>query len=295
MRRIALYLGMAAALVASCSVQEKEIEPLKLGSVKFFASFEQPVAEEGTKVYVNEDLQLRWNADDRISLFNKSTVNQEFVFTGETGDASGEFREVDNGGTATGGSIPYVVAVYPYNSGISITGAGLSVTLPAEQAYAEKSFGPGANTMISLGADDNLQFKSLGGFLRVSLYGGASVNAVTLKGNNGEKIAGKATVSMSGALAMAEDASTEITLTCAEPVALGATAEEGVDFWFVVPPVTFSKGFTVTVNHDGGVFEKSTDKSVTIKRNYLSKMVAVDVNAQPATAKTYRISHLWLW
>lgn len=295
MRRIALYLGMAAALVASCSVQEKEIEPLKLGSVKFFASFEQPVAEEGTKVYVNEDLQLRWNADDRISLFNKSTVNQEFVFTGETGDASGEFQEVDNGGTATGGSIPYVVAVYPYNSGISITGAGLSVTLPAEQAYAEKSFGPGANTMISLGADDNLQFKSLGGFLRVSLYGGASVNAVTLKGNNGEKIAGKATVSMSGALAMAEDASTEITLTCAEPVALGATAEESVDFWFAVPPVTFSKGFTVTVNHDGGVFEKSTDKSVTIKRNYLSKMVAVDVNAQPATAKTYRISHLWLW
>ncbi|MBR6882827.1 MAG: hypothetical protein IKN06_07680, partial [Bacteroidales bacterium] len=295
MRRIALYLGMAAALVASCSVQEKEIEPLKLGSVKFFASFEQPVAEEGTKVYVNEDLQLRWNADDRISLFNKSTVNQEFVFTGETGDASGEFREVDNGGTATGGSIPYVVALYPYQSSASIGGSGLSLTLPAEQAYAEKSFGPGANTMISLGADDNLQFKSLGGFLRVSLYGGASVNAVTLKGNNGEKIAGKATVSMSGALAMAEDASTEITLTCAEPVALGATAEESVDFWFAVPPTTFSKGFTVTVSHEGGVFVKSTDKSVTIKRNYLSKMAPVDVNAQPATAKTYRISHLWLW
>ena len=294
MRRIALYLGMAAAVVASCSVQEKDIEISKPGSLKFFASFEQPVAEEGTKVYVDENLQLRWNADDRISLFNKTTANQEFVFTGETGDASGEFQQVDNGGAATGGAIPYVVAVYPYQSSTSIGGSGLSLTLPAAQAYAEKSFGPGANTMISLGADDNLQFKNLCGFLKVRLYGGASVNSVTLKGNNGEKIAGKATVSMSGALAMAENASTEITLTCAEPVALGATAEESVDFWFAVPPVTFSKGFTVMVNCDGGVFEKSTDKSITIKRNYLSKMAPVEVNAEPVAATTYRISHMWV-
>ena len=299
MRRIALYLGMAAAVVASCSVQEKDIETPKLGSVKFFASFEQPVAEEGTKVYVNEDLRLRWNAGDRISLFNKTTDNQEFVFTGETGDATGEFRQVDNGGTPTGGAIPYVIAVYPYQAGTSIGAAGLNVTLPAEQAYAEKSFGPGANTMISLGADDNLQFKNLCGFLKVSLYGGASVNAVTLKGNNGEKIAGKASVSMSAdgnaTIAMAENASTEITVACAEPVALGATAEESVDFWFAVPPTTFSKGFTVTVNCGGSISTKSTDKSVTIKRNYLTKMAPIAVNAEPAAATTYRISHMWVW
>ena len=299
MRRIALYLGMAAAVVASCSVQEKDIETSKLGDLRFFASFEQPVAEEGTKVYVNEDLRLRWNADDRISLFNKTTDNQEFVFTGETGDASGEFRQVDNGGTATGGAIPYVVAVYPYQSGTSIGSAGLSVTLPAEQAYAENSFGLGANTMISLGADENLQFKSLGGFLKVRLYGGASVNSVTLKGNNGEKIAGKASVSMSAdgsaTIAMDENASTEITVTCTEPVALGTTAEESVEFWFAVPPTTFSKGFTVTVNSDGGVMTKSTDKSITIKRNYLTKMAPIEVYAEPENATTYRISHMWVW
>ena len=300
MRRIAFYLGIAAALVASCNVQEKELEEnMKLGKARFFASFEQPAVEEGTKVYVNEDLHLRWTADDRISLFNKSTVNKEFVFTGETGAESGEFREVDNGSSATGAAIPYVVAVYPYQSSVSISNSGLSLTLPAEQAFAEKSFGLGANTMVSLGADDNLQFKNMGGYLRVSLYGGVSVNSITLKGNNGEKIAGKANVSMSAdgsaTLAMAEDASTEITLTCANPVAVGATVEESVDFWFVVPPVTFSKGFTVTVNYDGGSAEKSTDKSVTIKRNYLSKMAPFDVNAKPAAATTYRITHMWVW
>ncbi|MBR5256823.1 MAG: hypothetical protein IKV62_08635 [Bacteroidales bacterium] len=303
MRRIALYLGMAAAaVVASCSVQEKEFEAskgLKLGEARFFASFEQPAAEEGTKVYVDENLYLHWNADDRISLFNQSTVNKEFVFTGETGDEYGEFREVENGSTATGNAIPYVVALYPYQSGASIGANGLSLTMPAVQKYAEKSFGLGANTMISLGADDNLQFKNMGGYLRVSLYGGVSVNSITLKGNNGEKIAGKANVSMSAdgtaTLAMAEDASTGITLTCANPVALGATAEESVDFWFVVPPVTFSKGFTVVVNYEGGSAVKSTDKSVTVKRNRLSKMSPFDVNANPPTATTYKISHMWLW
>ena len=303
MRRIALYLGMAAAaVVASCSVQEKEFEAskgLKLGEARFFASFEQPATEEGTKVYVDENLYLHWNADDRISLFNQSTVNKEFVFTGETGDEYGEFREVENGSTATGNAIPYVVALYPYQSGASIGSSGLNVTMPAAQKYAEKSFGPGANTMISLGADDNLQFKNMGGYLRVSLYGGVSVNSITLKGNNGEKIAGKANVSMSAdgtaTLAMAEDASTGITLTCANPVALGATAEESVDFWFVVPPVTFSKGFTVVVNYEGGSAVKSTDKSVTVKRNRLSKMAPFDVNANPPTATTYKISHMWLY
>ena len=295
MKRIALYFGIAAALVASCSVKEKDFNVTRPEDVTFHASFEQL----DTKVFVNEDLQLRWTADDRISLFNKTTDNLEFVFTGETGDASGDFRQVDNGGSATGSAIPYVVAVYPYQSGTSIGSAGLNVTFPAEQAYAQKSFGLGANTMISLGSDDNLQFKNLAGFLKVSLYGGASVNSVTLKGNNGEKIAGKASVSMAtdgnATIAMAENASTEITVICAEPVVLGTTAAESVEFWFAVPPTSFSKGFTVTVNCEDGVSTKSTDKSISIKRNYLTKMTPFEVNAEPADATTYRISHMWVW
>ena len=102
MRRIALYFGIAAALVASCSVKEKDFNVPQPEDVRFHASFEQL----DTKVFVNEDLLLRWTADDRISLFNKTTDNQEFVFTGETGDASGDFQKVDNGGSATGSAIP---------------------------------------------------------------------------------------------------------------------------------------------------------------------------------------------
>ena len=105
MKHIALYIGIAAAAVASCTPTPLQDE------ANFQASFEKPATSK------EDDILLRWTADDRISLFNKTTDNQEFVFTGETGDATGEFRQVDNGGTPTGGAIPYVIAVYPYQAG----------------------------------------------------------------------------------------------------------------------------------------------------------------------------------
>ena len=298
MRHIALYLGMAAALVASCAMQEENFQVPETDGVRFYATFEQP-GEEGTKVFVNEDLQLRWTADDRVSVFNKNTNNQQYRFLGATGDSEGEFESV--AAAASGGSsLANVVAVYPYQEATVTESGVLSLTLPAEQAYAANSFGLGANTMVSVTADDALLFKNAGGYLKLSLYGeGVQVSSITLTGNKGEKIAGKASVTMpldgAPSVEMAADATPSITLTCAEPVTLGATEAESVDFWFVVPPVEFSEGFTVSVTHQGGVFEKSTGKSVAITRNHLSKMAPVEVGSGQATSTVYRISHLWLW
>ena len=296
MRRIAFYLGMAAALVASCSIQESNfISPTD--RTVFRASFEQP-AEEGTRVYANEDFQLRWTADDRVGVFDKNTYNQQYKFDGQTGDSEGGFTKVEGAEFVTGNPIDHIVAVYPYQEAAIDQSEVLTLALPAEQAYAVHSFGPGANTMVSVGTDDALQFKNACGYLRLSLYGeGVTVSTITLTGKKGEKIAGKATVTMPlggvPTVAMADDATTSITLTCAEPVALGATAAESVDFWFVVPPVTFSEGFTVTVN--GDAFEKATTQSVTITRNHLSKMAPVEVSTVVPQSVIYRITHMWLW
>ena len=282
MKRIAFYLGLVAATVASCSVQEKDFQRSQQDDVVFYASFEQPT--EGTRVYANEDLYLRWTADDRVSIFNKLTYNQQYKFLGETGDNAGGFNRVDNAEFVTGNPISHVISVYPYQAATKITeDETLSVTLPSEQHYAENTFGLGDNTMVSVSSDNVLQYKNVGGYLRISLYGeGVTVSAITLKGNNGEKLAGKTTITMpmdgTPTVVMPDDATTTITLTCETPVQLGTTAEESTQFWFVVPPVTFSKGFTITVNDSsGGTFEKSTDKTVTVERNNLSKMSPIEV------------------
>ena len=270
--------------MASCSTKETDFRAPVQDDVVFYATFEQP-AENGTRVYANEDLLLRWTGDDRVSIFEKNTRNQQYRFTGETGDNAGEFDKVAGSGFTPGNAISHIVSVYPYQESTKISRSEtITITLPAEQHYAENSFGLGANTMVSVTSNSFLQYKNVCGYLVVKLYGdGVSVSSITLRGNNGEKLAGKATVTMPlegvPTTKMANDATSEITLTCATPVQLGATAEESTQFWFVVPPVTFSKGFTITVSGNGGVFEKTTGKTVTIKRNNLSRLSPTEVES----------------
>jgi hypothetical protein len=279
-------------LLAACSTKEIDIQTPVQDDVVFYASFEQP-AEDETRVYANEDLLLRWTSDDRVSIFNKLTYNQEYKFTGQTGANAGGFKKVDNDEFVTGNAISHVFSVYPYQESTAISeGEEISLTLPAEQHYAENTFGLGANTMVSVSDDNVLMYKNVGGYLMLKLYGeGVSVSSITLKGNNGEKLAGNATVTMPAdglpSVSMASDASTEITLTCETPVQLGASAAESTQFWFVVPPVTFSKGFTITVNDSyGGTFKKSTTKSVAIERNILTRMSPIEVVVEPKRTVT---------
>lgn len=283
MKRVALYLGLAAALMASCSIQEEDIKTPQQDDVIYYASFEQPT-EDGTRVYANEDLLLRWTADDRVSIFGMNTYNQQYKFLGETGDNSGGFSKVDVAEYVTGNPISHTVSVYPYQSSTKITeDEVVTLTLPAEQHYAENTFGLGANTMVSVSENNFLQYKNVGGYLVLKLYGnGVSVSSITLKGNNGEKLAGKATVTMPldgvPTVVFADDATDEIALVCDSPVALRATTEESKDFWFVIPPITFSKGFTITVTKaDGAVFVKSTSKNIVIERSNLTKMSSMEV------------------
>ena len=288
MKHLALYIGMAAVLVASCSVKEESFDISQQDDVVFYASFEQP--SQGTRVYANEDLLLRWTADDRVSIFNKNTYNQQYKFTGETGDNAGGFKKVDTEEFVTGNPISNVVSIYPYKETTKITESGvITVTLPSEQHYEENTFGLGANTMVSVSEDNFLQYKNVCGYLRLSLFGdGVSVSSIKLKGNNGEKLAGKATVTMSSdgtpSAVMGNDATDEIILICDTPIALGATADMSVDFWFAVPPVTFRQGFTVDITcANGGTFEKSTTKSITIERSHLSKMTPMGVEGSPSS------------
>ncbi len=278
-----IVFALAIALLGACSTKEIDIQTPVQDDVVFYASFEQPT-DISTKVYANEDLLLRWTADDRVSIFNKLTYNQEYKFTGQTGANAGGFKKVDNDEFVTGNTLSHVVSVYPYQEATSISEEEvISLTLPAEQVYAENTFGLGANTMVSVSEDNVLQYKNVGGYLMLKLYGeGVSVSSITLKGNNGEKLAGKATVTMPlggvPSVALSSDATTELTLTCTTSVQLGATEENCKQFWFVVPPMTFNKGFTITLNDvSGGVIEKSTAKSIIIERNKLLKMSPVEI------------------
>ena len=277
------FLGLLSLIAVSCSYEESFIQENNIynSSAEFYATIdEQPDAD--TKVYADENLRVLWNADDRITIFNKNTFNQEYKFLGDDGDNAGAIAKVDNA-AGSGAPLEHIYAVYPFVESTAIDASGtLSFTLLSEQSYHEKSFGIGANTMVSVTDDIKLRFKNAGGYMSLKFYGdGVSVSSIVLKGNNGELLSGPCSISTSGgipAVTMSSGASDQVTLACDPPVELGATSSEAVQFIFVLPPVTLTEGFTVTVTTpEGAVFEKSSSNRYEIVRSAITKLGAMEV------------------
>lgn len=280
--RLAL-LSLICFYVASCSVHEFDAPEASTSSHDVFHAYLESYSEPDTRVYVNEKIKILWDAEDCISLFNKSALNQQYVFTGATGDNSGDFVKVSDP-FGTGTELKYICAVYPYQTSAKIGNDDvLKLVFPAEQIYREGSFGPGANTMVSVTKEDPLMFKNAGGYLVLKFYGkDISVSSITLEGRNEESLSGLATWEpVIGAIpdfAFTSTAGASITLACNDPVTLGATKEEATVFWMVVPPTTFEKGFKLTVKGtDGESFIKETDKKLSIVRNTLLRIAPVEV------------------
>lgn len=294
MNRLTVCLFMASLLLAACAENRMDIFPVdSKGSPEFYASFEDN-AVSGTKTYVDGRMTLRWTKDDRVSIFVGNTYNQEYKYAGETGANNGTFSSLSVPGFVAADKLDANYAVYPYSAANEMDkDGGMSVVLPAVQHYAENSFGLGSNTMVAVTEDKSdmiLQFKNLCGYLVVKLYGEGTVSSVTLEGNNGEKISGKADVEVSygtqPSVVMADDATTSITIDCGDGVTLGTTAETATEFWFCVPPVTFTEGFTIKVqNSDGMGMTKSVTSSRFITRNTANTMAPLETLFEAPTGK----------
>lgn len=298
MRRI-LILAPVLALATACLTEQEAPEPSadsQAGS--FYAEMEAPGDE--SKVFLTENLKIRWDADDRISIFRKDAGNNEYRFAGETGAGGGAFEEAWTGPAVTGDALPYNYAVYPYAAGTTMGADGaISLMLPGEQSYRAGSFGPGANTMVAVAADPHLTFKNVGAFLGICLYGnGVSVRRITIRGHKGEVLSGPATVQMAlrgtPSVTMAsEGTSEEVSVVCEEPVAVGVDSENATVFWFVLPPTTFEEGFSIRMEDSQGLlYEKSTSRKVELNRNSLTRMAAFEAVAMgfgiyPASGTPY--------
>lgn len=259
--------------MVACSKDDVN-EAINLTAPTFTATFD----EVATRVAIdNESLELSWSADDALSVFNATAANLKYVHKGE-----GKFSL--EGEVVSGAALSQIYAVYPYAAETEVATDGvISLELPAVQNYVAGSFGEGANTMVAVAEKDSnvLSFKNVCGYLRLNLWGSGVVKSIKLVGNDGEILAGAATVEASASAAPAvtlTGSTAAITLDCGEGVALGATAEEATPFWFVVPAQVFEKGFTVIVTDvDGHEMVKSTTISREVKVNTVYTMDAIQV------------------
>ena len=260
-----------------------------------YASLAEENSDSDTRTYVQDDKYILWQNGDEISYFAEGFHNVKYRFNGSDGAASAEFTKVSDTGS-TGSKVKYTHAVYPYYKDATYTKSDdietITVFYPSVQHYAPDSFGKGANVMYAVGttengADTDLKFRNLCGYLVIKLYGsGNPVRTINIKAHldrlslNGHATvettnAGEPVVTMGGT--EHQVGVNTVTLYCGEEgVRLGADAANATEFWFALPPVTFENGLEIEVTDVTGVqYVKMTSNPVTIRRNQIQPMAAL--------------------
>lgn len=237
-----------------------------------------------TKTSIGNSNNVVWSSGDQIIAFMKtSTGNQFQVLSSFAGGSHAEFSTLSGDNPTVGSDWSHIVAYYPYSSSVkcakSSNNYSLSVVIPSEQTYTSKSFGNNTFPMVAVSSSSKLAFKNVCGGIKFKFKGSAKVASVTIKGNNNEKLSGAATVTAKSdgsapSISMSSTASKEVTLKCTSSVQLSQSS--ATEFILTLPPVTFSKGFTVTVTDtDKRTYTVTTSKSNSVTRSNLLVMPEV--------------------
>lgn len=295
MRRFLLF-ALAATLFVACT-KDAINEPAGIildDNRTLTVSFEGDT--EDTRIQLNEEKKSVWTEGDLLSVFYRSTTNEQWQFAGKTGDRTGNILPEDSSVVPTP-TTNEIVVVYPYNADYFYNSdtKNVQASLPAEQSYLKDSYGLNGNIMVSQSEYNQVSLKSVCGWLKLQLTGaGETVKSIMLRGNAGEQVAGElyintsdATSTLASELTESDDDSEvsgtlvrpgtilkEVTLDCGAGVALGA---EATSFYIALPPMTFAKGIMIEVDCNEGIqYCKYTTNSITIERNTIQPLSVIN-------------------
>lgn len=300
MKRIVFTVFMISALLGC---QEGIDNEMPVGNVQDFEAVTEDFSAL-SKTGMDELRNVIWSEGDLLAIFQGCTMADKYqVSDASVGKSNGTFKIVSddsydiNGDFSSGGEIATNIAVYPYSDDLSCTNAvvtdgdsGTSVSaysvngfvLPEVQAYSKNSFGDDTFPMVAVTtdlSDHSLKFKNVCGGMKLQLKGTQKVTSVKLEGKNKEKLSGAATLmaypgDLSPAITMSSGASTSVTLDCSDGVQLSEST--ATEFIISLPPVLFSKGFTVTVtDSDNKTYTVETDRANTVLRSSILVMPSV--------------------
>ena len=204
---------------------------------------------DGTKrkVYWSDGDKIAVNGNESVALSNvaaKSTVAQ-FTFSAAQ-------------------TAPFNV-LYP----ASILKDASTVTLPAQQTYAEGSFADGACPMAGYSADGNsVALNYLCAVLNVPLKkanDSHNITSVKFASAGSEQVSGDFTINYGNASLTGAGGSNFVTVTLNE-----ALSETAKDIYIVVPAATYASGFSLVIaDASGHEMTKSKNVSVTLEAGHV--------------------------
>lgn len=250
---------MLAVAAAAMACNQAEIEsPSALKANQFMAS------APSTKVSMNADFSLYWEAGDQVSVFAPDGSNNLFTSEAETGAKTTVLNGAD---TFTIDLSQTYYAIYPYSADNSIENGVITTTIPTVQTPVKGAFP--VNHAVAVSDRQNLYFKNVCGLFGFNITQ-EDIVSVTIKAKGAQEyLTGKVAVDCADASYTVVDGVTEVTLVTKDKFAVGT-------YYVAVLPQTFS-GMTVTMfKADGSVASVTNTKGFRLDRSHRLETGVID-------------------
>lgn len=286
MKRLLSILLAASLCFAACQNIEQLV--LEVADDVLSAQIEQ---DEVTKTVLGESNKILWSENDQIVAFMKTSYGHKYQiqpsFAGKTYADFSKVSSANGDDISAGMEWDHIVAYYPYAEEISCAKADdsytLDVELPAEQTYAENSFGNATFPMVAVSDDNDITFKNVCGGIKLLLKGTQKITSITIQGKNNEILSGSATVTAYNygtpdiTMTGTDAASQSVTLNCGtEGIQLNENT--ATEFIISLPPVVFTEGFTINMtDSESNTYTVGTNEENSVLRSSLLVMPVVNV------------------
>lgn len=262
MKRIAFYI--TALFIASCAREMTEV-PQGLTTISGVEACINEAPE--SRAHLEGTDKMVWDERDGIGIFSDTDDPVPFYNQG------GNYFRSTNGKSVSGHEFhaffPYAdFQLQPNRKELSFFNISVR-TGKNPRLY---------NPMVARYDGSTFAFKHTAGMLHFSITGSQTLTFIKLKTNAGERVFGSSKINLEEEtpILRCDDDGFDVNSLWLDHIAL--SKEEPFDVWFVLPPVTLSKGFTLVLEYDGGRVEKSTEKSVTLSRATIKNYTLVDLD-----------------
>ncbi len=270
MKKLYIYLLAAAAAVVSCA-KENFVEPSE-------NNFRIAVAEtDATKSYLNDHYQIVWERGaDKVSLFLKTDNN---CLTATT---TGTTTYLEKAGELAGTTSKWAYALYPYDADATHSTGTITTTLPAVQKAIPNQY----SNIIAVGASDlsgstptPIHFQTCVTLVEVDLQTDG-VKTISLRGNNGETLAGTLRMTVPSADDKVPDPTIVNGLKEVSLSDNGKVLAKG-KYYLAIAPQEFRKGLRIILKGDAFETEKLTTNPVSAIRGKRLIAGALDLQTVP--------------
>ena len=209
--------------------------------------------ETRTIVSPYNEKKILWSARESISIL---CGEGNYTFQGDN-EAPAPTANFTGMGPADLGSY---IALYPYDFSATYAGGYVSTKLTPFQLGKDGSFRDGYLVTADDATGNSISFNHVCSGLRF-MVNADNIKAVSIRGNNGEKIAGDFRFRFTAEDTPVAEAGTEQFVTLSP--SSGSAFEAGKYYYIIILPTVFSKGFTITADNGSQIGELRFESSAT--------------------------------